>query len=245
MKPLRQDALDILNAAIQSVLPEAAVKNAMDDWLYTHEAQLKHGQLIVIALGKAAWHMASAAHEIIGEYISDGLVVTKDNHSQGPIPSFEIMEAGHPVPDQRSIKAGDKAMKLVNNLTEKDHVILLISGGGSALFEKPMEGVSLDEIMLITRQLIQRGASRPEAVSMILFKSLIPEREGSVTIKTRSMPDMDAMTGQPMPGDPSIMAMVSSGLAAFFIRFFTSVTNSPELPLPILSWAVENTDFPL
>ncbi len=162
MKSLRQDALDIFNAAIQSVLPEAAVRSALGKWLEGNDSGLKNGKLVVIALGKAAWRMASASHEIIGQYITDGLVVTKDNHSQGPIPSFEIMEAGHPVPDQRSVAAGERAMELVKNLTEKDQVIMLISGGGSALFEKPMEGVTLDEIMLITRQLIQRGASIDE-----------------------------------------------------------------------------------
>lgn len=162
MKPLRQDALEIFNNAVQSVLPEAAVRSALGKWLESHEFGLKNEKLVVIAIGKAAWRMASASHEIIGKFITDGLVVTKDNHSQGPIPSFEIMEAGHPVPDQRSVAAGERAMELVKNLTEKDHVIMLISGGGSALFEKPMKGVSLDEITVITQQLIHRGASIDE-----------------------------------------------------------------------------------
>lgn len=159
---LREDALNIFNTAVESVLPEAAVRRALGKWLDVNELQMKNGKLIVIALGKAAWRMASASHEIVGKYITAGMVVTKDHHSQGPIPSFEIMEASHPVPDQRSVTAGERAMELVKNLTGKDHVIMLISGGGSALFEKPMEGVTLDEIMGITQQLIQRGASIDE-----------------------------------------------------------------------------------
>ncbi len=162
MKSLREDALDIFNVAVQAVLPETAVRGALEKWLDGNEFGLENGKLVVIALGKAAWRMASASHEILGKYITTGLVVTKDNHSQGPIPSFEIMEASHPVPDRRSVIAGEKAVELVKNLTEKDHVIMLISGGGSALFEKTMEGVTLDEIMLVTEQLIQRGASIDE-----------------------------------------------------------------------------------
>ncbi len=70
--------------------------------------------------------------------------------------------------------------------------------------------------------------------------SLIPDMEGSATIKTISTPLKDAITGQPIPGDPSIMAS-STSAATDFICFFTSVTSIPEVPLPILSCAVENT----
>src|SRR5690554_3837640 len=72
--------------------------------------------------------------------------------------------------------------------------------------------------------------------------SLIPDMDGSATINTISTPLKDAITGQPIPGDPSIIAN-STSADADFICFFTSVTNIPEVPLPIFSCAVENT-FP-
>ena len=162
MKTLHENALDIFNAAVQSVLPEPAVEKALTEWLNTWEQVLQKGNTIVISMGKAAWRMAAAAHQVMGRHITAGLVITKEGHSQGPIPSFEIMEAGHPVPDHRSVAAGERAMELVKNLTDKDHVIMLISGGGSALFEKPMKGVTLEEIMGITGQLLKAGASIDE-----------------------------------------------------------------------------------
>src|SRR5690554_1574991 len=73
--------------------------------------------------------------------------------------------------------------------------------------------------------------------------SLIPDMDGSATINTISTPLKDAITGQPIPGEPSIMAN-STSAAADFICFFTSVTNIPEVPLPIFSCAVENTFSP-
>ncbi|AOY74493.1 glycerate kinase type-2 family protein [Clostridium formicaceticum] len=151
MNTIRQDALTIIDESIKSVLPEAAVIKALEKKSFT-------GDVVVIAIGKAAWNMAKATKTTLGDKVSKGVVVTKYDHSKGPIEGFEIIEAGHPVPDENSIKGASKALALVENLTEKDHVIFLISGGGSALFEKPMEGVTLEDIMDITNQLLACGA---------------------------------------------------------------------------------------
>lgn len=148
---MRQDALTIIDESIKAVLPEAAVIKALEKKKFT-------GNIVVVAIGKAAWNMAKATKDTLGDKVSKGVVVTKYHHSKGPIEGFEIIEAGHPIPDENSIKGADKALELVGNLTEKDHVIFLISGGGSALFEKPMEGVSLEDIMDITNQLLASGA---------------------------------------------------------------------------------------
>ncbi|AKL96344.1 glycerate 2-kinase Gck [Clostridium aceticum] len=151
MNTMRQDALTIIDESIKAVLPEAAVIKALEKKKFT-------GNIVVVAIGKAAWNMAKATKDTLGDKVSKGVVVTKYHHSKGPIEGFEIIEAGHPIPDENSIKGADKALELVGNLTEKDHVIFLISGGGSALFEKPMEGVSLEDIMDITNQLLASGA---------------------------------------------------------------------------------------
>ncbi|AKL94612.1 hydroxypyruvate reductase TtuD [Clostridium aceticum] len=151
MSTMREDALTIIDESIKSVLPEAAVVKALEKKKFT-------GNIVVVAIGKAAWNMAQATKATLGDKVSKGVVVTKYHHSKGPIEGFEIIEAGHPIPDENSIKGADKALALVENLTEKDHVIFLISGGGSALFEKPMEGVSLEDIMDMTNQLLACGA---------------------------------------------------------------------------------------
>ncbi len=150
---LRTDALTIVKDAIQGVLPEEAVKKALATKDFGHE-----GKILVVAIGKAAWNMARATKTVLGDRVSDGIVITKYDHSKGEIPGMEIIEAGHPVPDHNSIVGAEMVLKMVSGLSEKDRVILLISGGGSALFEKPIEGVSLQEIMNITDQLLSCGA---------------------------------------------------------------------------------------
>ena len=148
MEKLRKDADEIINAGISAVLPDEAVKRAlkkMPDPL---------GRLIIVAAGKAAWQMAKAA---VSEVKADaGIVITKYDHVKGDLPGLECFEAGHPVPDQNSFEATAKALELVSDLSEKDLVLFLLSGGGSALFEAPF--ISGDELQDITRQLLACGA---------------------------------------------------------------------------------------
>lgn len=151
MKTVRKDALQIIQESIEAVLPEAAVIKALENKAFT-------GNVVVIAIGKAAWNMAYATKNTLGSQVTKGIVVTKYKHSKGPIDGFEIIEAGHPIPDENSVLGATKALEAVGDLTGEDHVIFLISGGGSALFEKPMAGILLQDIMDVTNQLLGCGA---------------------------------------------------------------------------------------
>lgn len=151
LNAVRNDAFAIIEESIQAVLPESAVIKALEKKEFT-------GNVVVIAIGKAAWNMANATKMTLGDKVGSGIIVTKYGHSKGPIEGFEIIEAGHPIPDENSVRGATRSLELVSNLTEKDQVIFLISGGGSALFEKPMDGVQLEDIMDITDQLLGCGA---------------------------------------------------------------------------------------
>lgn len=151
MNELRQDANAIIRSALLAAQPDTAVQKAL--------SQLEivpGGRLLVIALGKAAWQMARAAHDALGTAITQGLVITKYGHSGGEIQGFTVREAGHPVPDSQSFAATKEALDLARGLSSRDTVLLLISGGGSALFEMPL--ISADELADITRQLLASGA---------------------------------------------------------------------------------------
>ena len=148
---LRNDAQKIIDAAINAALPHTAVKKALAD------IDFSGGKLILISMGKAAWSMAKAASDILGDKIDEGVVVTKYEHSEGDLPNIRIFEAGHPVPDENSFKATREAMELVSDLSELDKVLFLISGGGSALFEDPL--IPQDELENITEQLLSSGAN--------------------------------------------------------------------------------------
>ena len=148
-KILRSHADAIVAASIRAVQPDEAVSRAL-------AGQNFPGRVVLVAAGKAAWQMAKAAHDVMGSRIDSGVVVTKYDHVMGPIGNFICCEAGHPVPDENSFAGTQKALDLVADLTEQDTVLFLLSGGGSALFEKPL--VSGPVLQDITGQLLACGA---------------------------------------------------------------------------------------
>ena len=145
---LYQEALQITGSAIQAVKPDAAVKRALSEMPHS-------GRIFLVAAGKAAWQMADAAVKTLGQ-MEDGVVVTKYGHVKAEIPGVRCYEAGHPVPDANSFAATEKALELVHGLHPEDTVLFLLSGGGSALFEKPL--ISGEELQEITAQLLASGA---------------------------------------------------------------------------------------
>ena len=150
MTELRRDADAIVAAAIVAALPDAAVKKALEGRVFGP------GKVRLVAAGKGAWQMAATASNILKDRIEAGVVVTKYGHSKGAISNFDIYEAGHPVPDQNSFDATEAALILVRDLTADDTVLFLLSGGGSALFEKPL--VPAADLEDLTRQMLACGA---------------------------------------------------------------------------------------
>ena len=106
MKTMREDGNTIIGSAIEAVLPEAAVIKALENRKFS-------GKVVVIAIGKAAWNMAKATQQTLNQQIDAGLVITKYEHARGPIDGFEIVEAGHPIPDENSVLGASKAIALV------------------------------------------------------------------------------------------------------------------------------------
>ena len=146
---LRADADAIISASIRAVQPDEAVNRALS-------GQNFPGRVVLVAAGKAAWQMAKAAYDCLGDRIDGGVVVTKYEHVMGPIANFVCCEAGHPVPDENSFAGTQKALDLVSDLKAEDTVLFLLSGGGSALFEKPLvPGPVLQDV---TGQLLACGA---------------------------------------------------------------------------------------
>lgn len=119
-----------------------------------------NGRLLLLAVGKAAVPMAQTAADILGEYLSGGLVVTKTDHARGAkLPAcLEVREATHPIPGEEGLAAAQAAARLLDELIEHDHVLVLISGGASALLPFPVEGISLDDLQATTDMLLRAGA---------------------------------------------------------------------------------------
>ena len=152
---LRQDADTIIASSLKAVLPDAAVRRALESEAFCPQG----GRTLLVAVGKAAWQMAHTAVAALGR-VDEGIVITKYGHVRGTIPGVTCYEAGHPVPDENSFAATEKVLTMVQNLTDQDTVLFLLSGGGSALFEKPLiPGAELQEI---TNSLLAGGYCRDE-----------------------------------------------------------------------------------
>ena len=147
---LREDAEQIIRKSIRAVLPDEAVRKALEG------RKFGQGKLYMVAAGKAGWQMAKTAADILGDRLAAGVVVTKYGHVKGEIPRTKCYEAGHPVPDENSFLATQAALDLAAKAGAGDEVVFLLSGGGSALFEKPL--VSGEELRDVTEQLLACGA---------------------------------------------------------------------------------------
>ncbi len=148
--PIIEDAERIMKAALAACLPDTAVKNALRHF------SCGAGKIYLVAVGKAAWQMASAASEALSGKYEAGIIITKYGHAKGPVARCRIVEAGHPVPDENSYRGTEEAIRLVSGLTEEDRVIFLVSGGGSALFELPL--IPAKELEELTQQMLACGA---------------------------------------------------------------------------------------
>lgn len=196
---LRHDADAIVRASIQAVLPDEAIRRALAEF------RPGSGRTLLVAAGKAAWQMAKAAVDTLGQ-VDGGVVVTKYDHVKGAIPGVDCYEAGHPVPDNGSFFATARALELVQGLTADDTVLFLLSGGGSALFEQPF--VSGEELQDITRQLLACGA---DIVEMNTIRKRLSRVKGGRFAQACAPAKVFAVVLSDILGDP--LDMIASGPA--------------------------------
>ncbi len=196
---LRADAETIVRAAIAAVLPDEAVRRAL-------EGKRFPGRVLLVAAGKAAWPMARTAVETLGR-VDAGVVVTKYGHVQGEIPGVACYEAGHPVPDENSFRATQAALDLAESAREGDTVLFLLSGGGSALLEKPLlPGAELQDI---TGQLLACGAG---IVEMNTIRKRLSAVKGGRFALACAPARVYSIVLSDVLGDP--LDMIASGPAA-------------------------------
>jgi len=142
----------ILAAAIDAVEPGKLVQE------YLETADLpKHDRVFLLGIGKASEAMTIAAFEFFNDF-TRALTITKRASSRSR-ERMNIIESGHPIPDERSVMAGQAALDFVSDLKENDLLICLISGGGSALVTAPRAGITLEKIQSKTSSLLASGAT--------------------------------------------------------------------------------------
>ena len=196
---LRKDADQIISASLKAVLPDEAVQRALKEF------KPGAGRTLLVSAGKAGWQMARAAVDALGR-VDGGVVVTKYDHVKGDIPGVACYEAGHPVPDENSFSATEKALELVRGLTAEDTVIFLLSGGGSALFEKPL--IPGKELQDVTKQLLACGA---DIVEMNTIRKRLSGVKGGRFAQACAPAKVFSIVLSDVLGDP--LDMIASGPA--------------------------------
>ena len=157
----------ILAAALKAVEPGAAVDRHMQrdgDQLIIGKRtfNLSHYQrVLVVGAGKAGAPMARTAAKILGNYLTHALVIVKEGYESENENNQKlvILQAGHPIPDQRGAAGTQRIIELLQSTQPNDLVLCLISGGGSALLVSPVDGLSLDDLQSLTSALLASGAT--------------------------------------------------------------------------------------
>jgi len=228
---LKSDADKIIKQAISAVMPEEAVVRALP------EADLP-GNVYIVAVGKAAYSMAKAASEHVS--YKKGIVITKYGHVKGELDRIECFEAGHPVLDENSVKATEKVMELTSGLSVEDTVLFLLSGGGSALFEKPL--VDLAELQDITGQFLACGADineintirkRLSGVKGGRFAELVaPARVYSIILSDIVGDPLDMIASGPTVPDSSTCEMAKDIVRKYGIRLSEKALSCLKVETP-------------
>lgn len=164
MSSLINNFFQILNSSLQVISPRFIFQNKIKISSSTIEfenSQLNLSQfkrIFVIGFGKASSAMATELEKYLLDKIEDGVVITKYGFKT-PTKKIKVYEAGHPIPDENSLKYSQEIIRLCENLTRNDLIICLISGGGSALFEVLNPKIDLNTLRLINKYLLKQKIS--------------------------------------------------------------------------------------
>lgn len=161
----RSIALNLYMQAVESVLPGKLVYDSIGfkgGNIVIQGQEYELGKRIwVFGAGKASCPMAKAIEEMLGERIAGGVIASTEN-SQEKLEKIEVLSAGHPLPDEESVRAGKKLREQMRGLTEDDFFLFLLSGGASSLLEQPLTGITLEDMRKTTDILLKNNVDIQE-----------------------------------------------------------------------------------
>jgi glycerate 2-kinase len=216
---LRRAAASVLGAGLRAADPERLVRAHLRA---TRSAvrvagvpyALDGGRLVVVAVGKAASRMARAAEQALGDHIDEALAV--DTSPSVPLARTQLRLAGHPLPDERGLRAAAEVEALARGLGARDLLVVLLSGGASALLPAPVPGVSLQDKAALTRLLLRAGADIREINTVRkhlstlkgggLARAAFPARVACLVLSDVVGDDLSTIGSGPTVADPSTYA---------------------------------------
>jgi hydroxypyruvate reductase len=208
----RDDARAIFDAAVAAVRPDAAVRRhlARDGRRLLVGADARAvvdldevRRVLVVGAGKASALMAAEVEALLGDRVTDGVVTVKYGHG-APLARVRVVEAGHPVPDAAGEAGARGALALLEGASRDDLVVSVVSGGGSALWPAPVEGITLAEKQALTGLLLRCGATIHEINTVRKHLSRI--KGGGLARAARGARVVNLMLSDVLGDDLSVIA---------------------------------------
>lgn len=237
--------LDLYRAALEAVEPAAAVQahlRRVDRTIVVDGRVISvPGRLFVVGAGKAAVSMACGVEAACADLIDRGLVITKDGHATGLLPSrIGVREAAHPIPDARGVAATRELLELVAAAGPDDVVLALISGGGSALLEAPRAPVTLEDMAHTTDLLLRAGAPIQDLNAVRIPLSLVKggglrRTAGQATVATLILSDVLGNDPHVIASGPTVPGAASGSGALHVLRQYGILDRALETVLSALT----------
>jgi hydroxypyruvate reductase len=220
--PLRQAARAILDAAIAAGDARRLTREALQ-----RLDLARFRRVVVVGGGKASGTMALAVEEVLGDRVSAGLVAVKEATTGAPR-RIRVVEAGHPIPDERGRAAAEEIRRLAATAGADGLVLGLVSGGGSALLPAPVAGVTLAEKQAVTRLLLDAGATINELNAVRkhlsalkggqLARAAAPAPVVALLLSDVLGDPLDVIASGPTAPDPTTFADALAVLGGFALR---------------------------
>jgi glycerate 2-kinase len=236
-QPIKEQAVDIFRCALADVNPETAVRRALAE--LTGEIE-RCARVYVVGFGKAAVPMAEAARGVIGGRIAGGVVVTKRGHG-GDLEGIPVIEAGHPIPNEAGADGARKIIDTVTGRLPEDLVLVLISGGGSALTTLGADGLTIDDLARTNRLLVESPADIHEINTVRkhlsafsggrLARHARPARVIALVLSDVVGDDLSAIASGPTAPDPTTFADAVAVLERYGL--------AEKVPAPVARHLVE------
>ncbi len=251
--PQGESILRIIAAAMHAVEPQAAVPRFVQRQGQTllingQEYHLdKMERILLLGLGKASQAMTLPLADLLADLSPRGLLIPKQTPAY-PLSGFDIQPGGHPIPDENSQLAGEKAIQLAQGLNENNLLICLISGGGSALMSAPQTGISLSDLRDLTSALLACGARIDEINTLRrhldqlkgggLAQLASPAQVVSLILSDVVDSPLEAIASGPTAPDPSTRADALAVLEKYRLlqmvpaAILAALETAPETPKP-------------
>ena len=226
----RDLARSVLDAALAAVAPDAAIRRHVQRdgrWLVVDGERYdleRYRRVVVVGAGKASGLMAQCVEDLLGDRLNAGLVIVKDGYAV-PTKRIAVREAAHPLPDARGVAATGELLTLLLGLDGRDLVLLLLSGGGSALLEQPAPGLDLAALQATTDLLLRAGATIGELNAVRKHLSAVKggglaRAAGGATVLALVLSDvvgspLDVIASGPAAADTSAYADALAVLARY------------------------------